>query len=73
MTSRAFFLLIILAATAHAAEPPARTVTPLDSLAIDGVPPIPADLPEQVGRYTESRAAGFQDWNPKTSSSATIC
>jgi dipeptidyl aminopeptidase/acylaminoacyl peptidase len=31
---------------------------------VDGIPPIPGELPEQVGRYTESRAAGFQDWHP---------
>jgi dipeptidyl aminopeptidase/acylaminoacyl peptidase len=31
---------------------------------VDGVPPIPGDLPEQVGRYTESRAASFQNWHP---------
>jgi dipeptidyl aminopeptidase/acylaminoacyl peptidase len=49
-----------------AADPPAppKALTPGDNLVIDGVPPIPGDLPAQVGRYTESRAAGFQDWHP---------
>jgi dipeptidyl aminopeptidase/acylaminoacyl peptidase len=48
-----------------AADPPARPpLTPADNLVVDGVPPIPGDLPEQVGRYTESRAAAFQDWHP---------
>jgi Tol biopolymer transport system component len=31
---------------------------------VDGVPPIPGELPDQVGRYTESRAATMQDWHP---------
>ena len=46
-----------------AAEPPA-TITPPDSLMLDGVPPIPSEIAEQVGRYTESRAANFLDWHP---------
>ncbi|MEP6698642.1 MAG: prolyl oligopeptidase family serine peptidase [Verrucomicrobiota bacterium] len=50
---------------ASAADPgPAKTVTPPDSLVVDGIPPIPAELTEQVGRYTESRAAAHQDWHP---------
>ena len=50
---------------ALAADPPAKPpLTPGDNLVVDGVPPIPGELPEQVGRYTESRAAGFQDWHP---------
>jgi dipeptidyl aminopeptidase/acylaminoacyl peptidase len=48
-----------------AAEPaPAKPLTPADNLVVDGIPPIPGELPEQVGRFTESRAAGFQDWHP---------
>ena len=39
-------------------------LTPPDSLALDGVPPIPAEIAEQVGRYTESRPATFLDWHP---------
>lgn len=50
---------------AVAADPPAKPpLTPADNLVIDGVPPIPGELPEQVGRYTESRAASVQDWHP---------
>jgi dipeptidyl aminopeptidase/acylaminoacyl peptidase len=48
-----------------AADPPAKPpLTPADNLVVDGVPPIPGELPEQVGRYTESRAASFQNWHP---------
>jgi dipeptidyl aminopeptidase/acylaminoacyl peptidase len=48
-----------------AADPPAKPpLTPADNLVTDGVPLIPGELPEQVGRYTESRAAIVQDWHP---------
>ena len=54
-----------LSIVAFAADPPAKPpLTPGDNLVVDGVPPIPGDLPEQVGRYTESRAALVQDWHP---------
>ena len=48
-----------------AADPPAKPpLTPADNLVIDGIPAIPGELPEQVGRYTESRAETMQDWHP---------
>lgn len=57
--------LLLPRSVANAADPtPAKTLTPADNLVVDGIPPIPADLPDQVGRYTESRAASFQDWHP---------
>jgi len=57
--------LLLLPAVVIAADPPAKPpLTPGDNLVIDGVPPIPGELPEQVGRYTESRAATVQDWHP---------
>ncbi|HEX2080865.1 MAG TPA: hypothetical protein VHG08_24380 [Longimicrobium sp.] len=31
---------------------------------VQGVPPIPASLPAEVRRYTESRTAAFLDWHP---------
>src|SRR2546423_10410646 len=50
---------------ALAADPPTKPpLIPGDNLVVDGVPPVPGDLPEQVGRYTESRAAIVQDWHP---------
>jgi dipeptidyl aminopeptidase/acylaminoacyl peptidase len=58
-------LLLLARFAANGAEPtPAKTLMPADNLVVDGIPPIPAELPEQVGRYTESRAAGLQDWHP---------
>lgn len=57
--------LLLAPLSAFAADPPAKPpLTPADNLLIDGVPPIPGELPEQVGRYTESRAASMQDWHP---------
>jgi dipeptidyl aminopeptidase/acylaminoacyl peptidase len=57
--------LVLFPLAAFAADPTAKPpLTPADNLVVDGVPPIPGDLPEQVGRYTESRAASFQDWHP---------
>jgi dipeptidyl aminopeptidase/acylaminoacyl peptidase len=57
--------LLFISLCAFAAEPtPKPPLTPGDNLVIDGIPPIPGDLPDQVGRYTESRAAGVQDWHP---------
>lgn len=39
-------------------------IQPADNLVVDGVPPIPASLRGEVGRYTESRSARFVDWHP---------
>ncbi len=59
--------LVVAPLAAFAADPPAKPpLTPADSLVVDGIPPIPGELPEQVGRYTESRAALMEDWNPKS-------
>ena len=58
------FLLFPLFALAADPPAPPQALTPGDNLVVDGIPPIPGDLPAQVGRYTESRAAGFQDWHP---------
>jgi dipeptidyl aminopeptidase/acylaminoacyl peptidase len=58
-------VLLLFPFASFAADPPAKPpLTPTDNLVIDGVPPIPGELPEQVGRYTESRAATVQDWHP---------
>ena len=47
----------------QAADAP-KTISPPENLVLDGIPSIPVDLPEQIGRYTEFRAASFQDWDP---------
>jgi len=49
----------------HAADTPAgKTIIPGENLVVDGIPPIPAELVDEVARYTEARAAGFSDWHP---------
>ena len=42
-----------------------RSITPGEALVVEGVPPIPASLAEEVGRYTEFRSANFTSWHPK--------
>ena len=66
MKRRKFVLALVLVPLAvFAADPPPKPpLTPGDNLVVDGIPPIPGELPEQVGRYTESRAAAMQDWHP---------
>ncbi len=46
---------------------PAQTneVKPGESLVAEGIPPIPASLADEVGRYTEFRTAAFTGWHPK--------
>lgn len=39
-------------------------LTPAENLIVDGIPPIPLSIVEQVGRYTEFRSAGFMSWHP---------
>jgi dipeptidyl aminopeptidase/acylaminoacyl peptidase len=57
--------VVLVPLSVFAADPPSKPpLTPADNLVVDGVPPIPGELPEQVGRYTESRAATMQDWHP---------
>src|SRR5438445_6484806 len=58
-----FAFVLLLNLMVRAADTP-KTITPPENLVLDGIPPIPADLPEQVGRYTEFRSALFQDWDP---------
>ncbi|MGV3724785.1 MAG: prolyl oligopeptidase family serine peptidase [Actinomycetota bacterium] len=53
---------IVLLSTAGRAQSPA--LTPGDNLVLRGMPPVPAALAADVGRYANTRAAGFQDWHP---------
>ena len=50
-------------ASAPAAKAPA-IIKPADNLVADGLPEIPAEIAEAVGRYTEFRSAGFASWHP---------
>jgi dipeptidyl aminopeptidase/acylaminoacyl peptidase len=60
-----------LASIAHAQAPasPAAAqapavIKPGDNLVADGLPAIPAEIAEIVGRYTEFRSAGLASWHP---------
>src|SRR5207302_329938 len=59
-----FAFVLLLNLMVRAADTP-KTITPPENLVLDGIPAVPADLPEQIGRYTEFRAALFQDWDPR--------
>lgn len=39
-------------------------VTPGDNLVIDGVPPVPVALMDELSAYGEIRSASFSDWHP---------
>ncbi len=64
MNARFLLLSLLFPTLLLAAEPKEQNLTPPDSLALDGLPPIPNEIAEQVGRYAESRAATFLDWQP---------
>ena len=67
MTSRIRFPLAVAgfaAASAFGQTAETAVIKPGDSLVVEGVPPIPATLAEQVGRYTEMRSASFTSWHP---------
>lgn len=57
-------LLLILAFAISVFAQQTGTLTPADNLVVDGIPPIPLSIVEQVGRYTEFRSAGFLSWHP---------
>jgi dipeptidyl aminopeptidase/acylaminoacyl peptidase len=42
----------------------AATLTPGENLVVEGIPPIPLSLVEQVNRYTEFRGARLSSWHP---------
>lgn len=42
----------------------AGDIKPNENLVGEGIPSIPSTLSETVGRYTEFRGAGLQDWHP---------
>lgn len=54
-------LTLLSSAFVFADEP---IIAPGDNLVIENIPAIPAGLAAEVGRYTEFRAAGLQEWHP---------
>lgn len=61
MRTAVAFVLLLAVAPARAQN---GTITPGDNLVVEGVPPIPATLAEEVRRYTEFRTAGLASWHP---------
>ncbi len=45
-------------------KPKEKLVQPGENLVVEGLPPIPYTLVDDVRRYTESRAAAFFSWHP---------
>lgn len=62
--NRFFLPLLLAAAPMPLFAQDQKTITPPDSLLSDGIPPIPTQIVDDVGRYTEARAAAFVDWRP---------
>jgi dipeptidyl aminopeptidase/acylaminoacyl peptidase len=42
-----------------------NTIQPAENLVVDGIPPIPTAMINEVKSYTESRGAGLVAWHPK--------
>jgi dipeptidyl aminopeptidase/acylaminoacyl peptidase len=72
---RTALLALVLSLAACAAVPPpspeskpvaaiAGSVAPNPNLVVQGIPPIPASLVEQVARYTDFRGHDFVEWHP---------
>ena len=57
-------LLIALPTTAVGQQPSPAVLSVPDRLVAESVPPLPATLPAEVRRYTESRSAALRDWHP---------
>lgn len=57
-------LTVTTAAVPFAREQPSEVVQPGDNLRVEGIPPIPQALADDVARYTESRPANFGSWHP---------
>lgn len=55
-------LLLIVSITTQAQD---KGLAPYDNLIVDGVPLIPHEIIDGVGRYTEFRSASFRSWHPK--------
>ncbi|MCW5897820.1 MAG: hypothetical protein KIT10_01010 [Flavobacteriales bacterium] len=41
------------------------TIPVTDNLVVEGIPPLPAELAEEVRRYSEGRSASFTAWHPQ--------
>ncbi|HEX8270479.1 MAG TPA: prolyl oligopeptidase family serine peptidase, partial [Flavobacterium sp.] len=56
------FIFLVAFATLTAQVPKSIPVT--DNFVVDGIPPLPATIAEEVKPYTEARGASFEAWHP---------
>ena len=63
-TMRVIAVALLLVSTALAQSGGGPVVAPGDNLVVEGVPPVPASLAEEVRRYTEFRTASLASWHP---------
>jgi dipeptidyl aminopeptidase/acylaminoacyl peptidase len=61
---RRFLLPLLAVSVLHAADE--KPLAAPESLVLEGLPPIPASLPDEVRRYTEARSALFLSWHPNS-------
>jgi dipeptidyl aminopeptidase/acylaminoacyl peptidase len=62
--ARAVAAVVLAFSAAWGQQQGGSVITPADNLVVEGVPPIPASVAEDVRRYTESRSAVFGSWHP---------
>ncbi len=59
-------VLLLLGWSGFAQASPERPVlAPAENLIVDGIPAVPASIPERANRYTESRGATVLAWHPQ--------
>ncbi len=46
------------------AQPTPTTIQPNENLVVEGIPPLPTTIAQQVDRYTQFRAASLSTWHP---------
>lgn len=63
-TARRLSFLLPLILLTSLAFTGGETIVPGENLFVEGVPPLPAALADEVGRYSDFRAASFQGWHP---------
>jgi dipeptidyl aminopeptidase/acylaminoacyl peptidase len=58
--------MTMMAGAATGADEPATlpAVTPGDNLVVEGIPPVPVAMADEIDRYLEFRAATIADWHP---------
>lgn len=56
--------LVVVSLVAPGALAQSDSLTPGDNLVVEGIPPIPASIADDVARYTEFRSASIASWHP---------